>query len=515
MTAKHINTLLFVLYALTVVATLTILSWHADFSVDDMFITFRYADHFLKGEGLVWNTGERVEGYSSLLMVLMLSGLHWLGVGYVVAAKLLGILGFAGLIAGAHLYWRKTYKQGSYVFVSLIGSILIAVNYPLIVWAMGGLETDIFTALVCVAVVLLLLQDKSKHADRLCIVAGAIFGIAMLARPEAPLFAVISAIYVLFAKKKKNPSGALLLLAPFVLIAAAHIAWRYGYYGEFLPNTYYAKLSGEMTGEHLLKGLRYIWEFMKAPPYMLVYLLAVVPFMLKKSKHRRENLYLFAMIALYLLYVVYAGGDWMKGARLIVPVIPLMVMLLLNVTVQHMDTPASHSLLAGMAVLLLCFAQKSYYYTAPMAKYPYYWDRIAEYIRTDWKSDSLIAINMAGQIPYLTPKQRYIDMLGINDRHIAKQQVVFASGKGNIGHYKGDGKYVLSRKPDYIIMRDGFTSDISPEGVTFVSEKEIAASPEFKRLYRRKTVSLRLPDTAPIPEKTFKFKYLERVAARK
>ena len=46
---------------------------------------------------------------------------------------------------------------------------------------------------------------------------------------------------------------------------------------------------------------------------------------------------------------------------------------------------------------------------------------------------------------------RVIDMLGLNDAHIGHTSTADL-GKGRAGHEKGDGKYVLSRSPDYILM---------------------------------------------------------------
>ena len=41
---------------------------------DDSFISFRYAKHLTEGQGLVWNPGERVEGYTNFLWVLLMAG---------------------------------------------------------------------------------------------------------------------------------------------------------------------------------------------------------------------------------------------------------------------------------------------------------------------------------------------------------------------------------------------------------------------------------------------------------
>ena len=57
---------------------------------DDAFITFRYAENLAAGRGLVFNVGERVEGYSNLLHTLMLAALSLVGIGPVLGANLIG-----------------------------------------------------------------------------------------------------------------------------------------------------------------------------------------------------------------------------------------------------------------------------------------------------------------------------------------------------------------------------------------------------------------------------------------
>ena len=42
-------------------------------------------------------------------------------------------------------------------------------------------------------------------------------------------------------------------------------------------------------------------------------------------------------------------------------------------------------------------------------------------------------------------------MLGLNDAHVGHTSTADL-GKGRAGHEKGDGKYVLSRSPDYSLM---------------------------------------------------------------
>src|SRR5437667_6244739 len=65
---------------------------HFEFIQDDSFITFRYVRHLISGNGLVWNLGERVEGYTTFLWTALLALAGKLGLVLIPAAQKLGIL---------------------------------------------------------------------------------------------------------------------------------------------------------------------------------------------------------------------------------------------------------------------------------------------------------------------------------------------------------------------------------------------------------------------------------------
>src|SRR6476620_11841194 len=99
------NAILVVLAAMSIATALAVMLWRA--TLDDAYITFRYARHLAEGYGFgAWNhTGEHVEGYSSLLWMLLLAGAARVGVDVLVASKVLGIA--AALIVIAALVWRR------------------------------------------------------------------------------------------------------------------------------------------------------------------------------------------------------------------------------------------------------------------------------------------------------------------------------------------------------------------------------------------------------------------------
>ena len=77
-------------------AVLGLVAWSLRFVQDDADIVFRYAEHLSRGEGLVWNVGERVEGYSSFLYTVLLGGTQRLGLDPVTTSHALGLAAFLG-----------------------------------------------------------------------------------------------------------------------------------------------------------------------------------------------------------------------------------------------------------------------------------------------------------------------------------------------------------------------------------------------------------------------------------
>ena len=70
--------------SVSLVCSLALGAWafHANrrYYHDDAFITLRYARNLLAGEGPVWNPGERVQGYTNFLHLVLVSALGLVGV---------------------------------------------------------------------------------------------------------------------------------------------------------------------------------------------------------------------------------------------------------------------------------------------------------------------------------------------------------------------------------------------------------------------------------------------------
>ena len=280
------------------------------FLTDDAFISFRYARNLLEGHGLVFNPGERVEGYSNFLWVLELAAL-WgaFGLRPEQAAPWLSVF-FTVATLTALLWWVA--RLPSLPHRGLVGWMALGLVCSSATFAMwtsgGGLETRQFTFFVVLPVVVLSLYRERRGA---LLLASSSLAAASLTRPEGPLFA--ACCFGWFVMQRRADTGRWLpewgaaarLAGPCVTAVASHYLFRYAYYGEWLPNTYYAK----HVRPWYEMGMRYLWTAgLETGLYLLLPLAALA---LVKRWRRGDLTYALPLlcIALHMGYVARIGGD--------------------------------------------------------------------------------------------------------------------------------------------------------------------------------------------------------------
>ena len=304
---RPIHLLLFLPW-LVLLGYLTHTAW---FLCDDAFISFRYARNLLEGHGLVFNPGEYVEGYSNFLWILELAALwgtfglrpeytaQWLSVACTVGT-LAALLGWVARLPGLP-------QRGLVAWLAL-GLVCSSATFAQ--WtSAGGLETRQFTLCVVLAVVGLTLSPENRLA---LLGVSLSLAAASLTRPEGPLFA--ACCFGWYAVQRRVGTGrwwpgwrdATALGAPFVLLVAGHYLWRYGYYGEWLPNTYYAKHVRPWYD----MGIRYLAAAALETGMYLLVPLAVVALVSAWRRHRSLAYTLpLLCIAAHTAYIARVGGD--------------------------------------------------------------------------------------------------------------------------------------------------------------------------------------------------------------
>jgi arabinofuranosyltransferase len=222
------------------------------FLCDDAYITFRYVSNARDGLGLVWNPPpfQPVEGYTSFLWALVLWAAWSLtGLEPPATANALsiacGALEFL-VLAVAALRLRDRTGERLPAWIALLALVAIAGNRTFLQWMTSGLETSLWN-LVFVTWVVLAFRSPERRTARWLALWSSTAALAALTRPDGLLLGAATAGVAAVAHRRQA-LGLLPLLA-----VAAHVVWRRAFYGEWLPNTYYAKVVGAWPEA----GLRY------------------------------------------------------------------------------------------------------------------------------------------------------------------------------------------------------------------------------------------------------------------
>ncbi len=439
--------------------------------VDDAMTSMQYAKQLARGHGLVFNVGERVEGYTNFGWVMLLTPVYWLservGFDFVSAAIQCNIALALCVLVLVYKLAERLYGDVRVAVWLAVG--LCAVDNSFTVWASLGLEVHLLGAFMLLA----LWGLSSTWRWRWLLVGLAWLG-AHLTRPDAGLFcAVLLGNEVLEAAldwrrgargaAKQRAFGALLAATVWLALYGAYFAWRFRYYGQVFPNTYYLKLGGEIDA--WARGRAYLASFLMDRGYApLVAVLGAL--WLRHPLLRGLSIYNL----LHGLYVVYVGGDFFAGHRFFVPQIPQLALLAgaaLTAGVRESGSakgapgfPAWAQRHAGAALvpLLLVHVLSRGLANGPYVQEVLAWGddltrqtKLFKWLREQKPTGASIATSLIGHTGFYSDA-RVIDMCGVIDPQIAHQRVS-DFGKGKAGHEKlATASYVLAKRPTFIAM---------------------------------------------------------------
>ncbi|MGZ6317272.1 MAG: hypothetical protein ACXWNQ_08440, partial [Anaerolineales bacterium] len=154
---------------------------------DDAMISMRYAWNFAHGQGLVWNAGQRIEGYSNLLMTLLMSAAA-LFLNKPLAVLAVQLFGVITLLAVAfttkqiadELNAGRPYQQ----LIGIVALVCVLFYYPLAYWTLMGMETGLLTLLLMTAALLALRWIRARRTPDL-VTASLLAGFAFLTRNDS------------------------------------------------------------------------------------------------------------------------------------------------------------------------------------------------------------------------------------------------------------------------------------------------------------------------------------------
>ncbi|MBI5403122.1 MAG: hypothetical protein HY959_06955 [Ignavibacteriae bacterium] len=437
--------------------------------VDDLYIYFRYVNNFLKGNGISYNPGEYTEGFSSFLWFLVLSAVGMFKYNAETTAKLASI--FFSLCSLYLLYGiSKKILPG---FWNLLPVMFSAVSLPFVLWSVSGFEISMYSFLLLLCFNYILFIDTGK----IFLISFLVF-LVSAARAEGFLISLVFLFwaYHFLSEKKKY----LYFLSFFILFFASFIIFRYFYFGEILPNTYYAKLGYGLFGYDEIRiyryGILYILSFFLHNLHFAV----LMTYLFVKAKIFLKERYIIlslSLIAVQFAFVIYAGGDWMQQFRFLVCLIPFLSLLSAGILKYIFESRQYRS---GKKVLVfisaIIFLSANFYLNdfESISREKELWINVKNVcpdIKGIVPGSSLVANGSAGIIPYFLENVRFTDVIGLTDKYIAKN-----GSRDDIWFEKYSTDYVYNKNPEWIILwkrRDSignYTTDLTSPALKYIEK---------------------------------------------
>ncbi len=316
-------------------------------TVDDSFITYRFARNWAEGLGPVYQRGEHVEGCTSFAWMALLALAARMGLDINLMAKVLGLVFAAATLPAVMLLAERL---GASRRSGTIAPLVLALSPLYSAWVYAGMDAPFFAATLAWSAWAIAREDDRRSAIPL---SAVLLGLSVWIRPEGLLFVSAGLLAKAVGGKhdgasirgrskseqRPRPSPKMRSTASeavsgaeqdsgrgwlrWALVAAALAApfwiWRWSYYGHFFPNTFYAKT--RFTLEYVKPGLVSVWEFIGYAGPALIGL--VVLSIGRLRGHGAATRFLGISLSAFLAYVVWAGGDVLH-LRFFVHILPVL-----------------------------------------------------------------------------------------------------------------------------------------------------------------------------------------------
>jgi hypothetical protein len=444
------------------------------FTIDDMYISLRYAKHWWEGYGLVWNVGELpVEGYSNFSFVLLARLALSLGYDPIIVLKGIGGVGLFYTCFAIYAIARMWFLPR----LAIIPCLWLLMYKGQILWSVSGLETTIYQALICSAVFFIFhglgycAYPKPKEDARIksFIFAAVLLAAASVTRPEAPalmlLFSLllfsnginftyvgrlIRGIHVDFTDSADKPRNVglkkivVVFLCTFLCCFAPYFLWRLYYYGRLFPNPVYCKGLAPFSTFVLDKQyLQLIWPFA----------LLTIPALWRQQDSRYYFLGFPSVLYLLLLIgadpiVAFDNRLFLTAFALLLPLALLGMSALVAMYLPKQDSISNVAMYVGSFLLAFffipMFSLNDYrnFTQNPIAGEHLRQD-VVRWLKENIASGSKVVLADSGLIPYKS-SYAFIDSYCLNNREMTRPPMTTM--------YERLCKQVINNKSDVIIL---------------------------------------------------------------
>lgn len=417
---------------------------------DDAFITYRYAANLVEHGIVSFNPADSppVEGYSNPLS-LLLSALAHLLAGPEAVYPLMALAGGLAAALALLLIHRHAAPRHGPVAAGL-AALTLALHPGLWINATSGLETPlVFLAQVWIWLRLAEHLERPSPSPAPGLLAAS--AVLVLLRTDGFTFPVFAATVLVLHGRLRL---ALLVLATAAAVFFGLMGLRWLYYGLPMPLPYYVKVSGGGP-PMVLQALRELAGMALKSGFLVPALgLALATLQVLSGRPRLRRLPPDLLLAAAVLaYYLMLGGDIYRERFLLI----VLAIGTLRFWILATGGPRP-GLRAAAAAALAIVGLASAFRLDPRLDYRFEhpkYDRAVALGRflAAAHPGTLLATAMAGKPPYYSGLPT-IDILGLNDRHIA-----LTEARGHVpGHAKWDAAYVFARRPGLIcdhVFEDG------------------------------------------------------------
>lgn len=492
-------------------------------TVETAWVSFRYADNFAAGHGLVFNPGERVEGYSNFLWTLLLGVLSSLGVDVTSAAPVLGMLSACAALGVLWLLAQRLQPFGAW---PCLATWLTASSFVYGGYAVFGTEAPLL-ALLCLGAAERFAREVEAEAagaagnSRVLPWSGLLMALACMTRIEALVLCV--GLLASAGRRATNRTG-LVRLGFFLAPVLVHQAWRLAYYGALLPTAALATLGdakGQLRGgrEYLDNYQRHagaiVWLALSAVAMAAVRLTRGLeheeavepteadarPGVPYRAPERRPGaapslevwraafaLALCTWVIVYGVWLLLIGGDGMPYFRLIAPIEPF-VFLLVDQVVRTLIARRERVInlaLAAFGLWTLVYRTELYGDTHDnlTRNEKQFWEESAGRAAAWLKGaePGPVAVADIGLVGYRS-RLPIVDMLGVTYPAVARLPGGFTNKVG-----PGFADAVFAKEPRYAVIISG---ERDCKSASTASSRALFNDPRFAAFRLRESVRLK------------------------
>jgi hypothetical protein len=452
--------------------------------IDEAMVSMRYAKNLAAGHGLVWNPGERVEGFTNPLWVVYMSLFHLLPIPQSKVSLAIQISSVLILLVNLVVVKKIAKLVTRSELLSLLSVFLTAFFFSLNNWALQGTEIGLLTLLISLAV-WLAIQILRTGVFNWKIYF--VLGLSTLVRIDVAIIFLLMIGFLVIADSHNRRKHFLIGGGTLLILLLGGTIFRLAYYGEWFPNAYYLNIASTSSFARIRRGVGMVIQFIWTTGWLFFAILLIN--LLIRSGTRVK---LLSMLFLtQVLVSIYVGGDaWEHrgGAnRFIVVVMPLFFILfvytvdiLRGMFVQALPKSSSMFDIAsqlGLVVFIFIslFSFNTIITNDALAKWllqkrPIFvketenLTHIALKVRQITTQEAEVAVLSAGVIPYFSDRHS-IDLLGKVDPHVARTKPRVPKGflenlDSQPAYAKWDYVYSIGElQPDLIAQFIGETLD--------------------------------------------------------